>query len=110
MNVSQAAALRGDGYRGRPSPHSPSEMFQGVTVLKAVKVCVMQVLMKAGSFEKAVTHTDFLLARTGGEGPAEERSSLLRPERESEEGAGVVLPAGLSALLLLLPPGVSLRH
>lgn len=36
---SQAAALRGDGYRGTPSPHSPGEMFQGVTVLKALKVC-----------------------------------------------------------------------
>lgn len=39
VHISQAAALKGDGYRGRPSPHSPSEMFQGVTVLKAVKVC-----------------------------------------------------------------------
>ncbi|KAI3369620.1 hypothetical protein L3Q82_025330 [Scortum barcoo] len=38
VHISQAAALKGDGYRGRPSPHSPSEMFQGVTVLKAVKL------------------------------------------------------------------------
>lgn len=36
--LSNAAALKGDGYRGRPSPHSPSEMFQGVTVLKALKL------------------------------------------------------------------------
>ncbi|XP_026200507.1 prolyl 3-hydroxylase 1 [Anabas testudineus] len=36
--LSNAAALKGDGYRGRPSPHSPSETFQGVTVLKAVKL------------------------------------------------------------------------
>ncbi|XP_035767670.1 prolyl 3-hydroxylase 1 [Neolamprologus brichardi] len=36
--LSNAAALKGDGYRGRPSPHSPSEMYQGVTVLKAVKL------------------------------------------------------------------------
>lgn len=36
--LSNAAAQNGDGYRGRPSPHSPSEMFQGVTVLKAVKL------------------------------------------------------------------------
>ncbi|XP_068994791.1 prolyl 3-hydroxylase 1 [Embiotoca jacksoni] len=36
--LSNAAALKGDGYRGQPSPHSPSEMFQGVTVLKAVKL------------------------------------------------------------------------
>ncbi|XP_046881219.1 prolyl 3-hydroxylase 1 [Hypomesus transpacificus] len=36
--LSNAAALKGDGYRGRPSPHTPSEMFQGVTVLKALKL------------------------------------------------------------------------
>ncbi|XP_029007877.1 prolyl 3-hydroxylase 1 isoform X2 [Betta splendens] len=36
-SLSNAAALKGDGYRG-PSPHSPSETFQGVTVLKAVKL------------------------------------------------------------------------
>ncbi|KAM8867575.1 prolyl 3-hydroxylase 1 [Synchiropus picturatus] len=38
LRLSNAAALKGDGYRGRPSPHSPNEMFQGVTVLKAVKL------------------------------------------------------------------------
>ncbi|KAM4613849.1 prolyl 3-hydroxylase 1 [Polymixia lowei] len=36
--LSNAAAGTGDGYRGRPSPHSPNEVFQGVTVLKAVKL------------------------------------------------------------------------
>uniref|UniRef100_A0A6Q2XKU4 procollagen-proline 3-dioxygenase n=1 Tax=Esox lucius TaxID=8010 RepID=A0A6Q2XKU4_ESOLU len=36
--LSNAAALKGDGYRGRPSPHSPSESFQGVTILKAIKL------------------------------------------------------------------------
>uniref|UniRef100_A0A8C7N484 procollagen-proline 3-dioxygenase n=1 Tax=Oncorhynchus kisutch TaxID=8019 RepID=A0A8C7N484_ONCKI len=35
--LSNAAALKGDGYRGLPSPHSPSESFQGITVLKAIK-------------------------------------------------------------------------
>ncbi|KFO84262.1 Prolyl 3-hydroxylase 1, partial [Buceros rhinoceros silvestris] len=38
--VLQAAALAGDGYRGKTSPHSPSETFYGVTVLKALKVRV----------------------------------------------------------------------
>ncbi|XP_037346458.2 prolyl 3-hydroxylase 1 [Pungitius pungitius] len=38
QRLSNAAAVKGDGYRGRPSPHSPSETFQGVTVLKAVKL------------------------------------------------------------------------
>ncbi|KAM9444013.1 prolyl 3-hydroxylase 1 [Clarias gariepinus] len=36
--LSNTAAKKGDGYRGRPSPHSPSEMFQGVTILKALKL------------------------------------------------------------------------
>ncbi|XP_052329432.1 prolyl 3-hydroxylase 1-like isoform X2 [Oncorhynchus keta] len=36
--LSNAAALNGDGYQGHPSPHSPSESFQGVTVLKAIKL------------------------------------------------------------------------
>ncbi|KFR13817.1 Prolyl 3-hydroxylase 1, partial [Opisthocomus hoazin] len=33
----QAAASAGDGYRGKTSPHTPSETFYGVTVLKALK-------------------------------------------------------------------------
>ncbi|XP_029532539.1 prolyl 3-hydroxylase 1-like isoform X2 [Oncorhynchus nerka] len=36
--LSNAAALNGDGYQGHPSPHSPSESFQEVTVLKAIKL------------------------------------------------------------------------
>uniref|UniRef100_A0A8C4S5Z1 procollagen-proline 3-dioxygenase n=1 Tax=Erpetoichthys calabaricus TaxID=27687 RepID=A0A8C4S5Z1_ERPCA len=36
--LSNATALKGDGYRGKPSPHTPSESFQGVTVLKALKL------------------------------------------------------------------------
>lgn len=38
--VLQAAASAGDGYRGKTSPHTPSETFYGVTVLKALKVMV----------------------------------------------------------------------
>ncbi|XP_034441825.1 prolyl 3-hydroxylase 1 isoform X6 [Hippoglossus hippoglossus] len=38
QRLSNAAAMKGDGYRGSTSPHSPSEMFQGVTVLNAVKL------------------------------------------------------------------------
>ncbi|XP_033909331.3 prolyl 3-hydroxylase 1 [Acipenser ruthenus] len=36
--LSNAAALKGDGYRGTPSPHTPNEKFHGVTVLKALKL------------------------------------------------------------------------
>ncbi|XP_068598640.1 prolyl 3-hydroxylase 1 [Brachionichthys hirsutus] len=38
QRLSNAAALKGDGYSGKASPHSPSETFQGLTVLKAVKL------------------------------------------------------------------------
>ncbi|XP_037534475.1 prolyl 3-hydroxylase 1 [Nematolebias whitei] len=38
QRLSNVAALKGDGYSGQPSPHTPSEMFQGVSVLKAVKL------------------------------------------------------------------------
>ncbi|CAG5984671.1 unnamed protein product [Menidia menidia] len=38
QRLSNAAAQKGDGYRGQPSPHTPSESFQGVTVLRAVKL------------------------------------------------------------------------
>lgn len=30
--------LVGDGYRGKTSPHTPNEKFEGATVLKALKV------------------------------------------------------------------------
>ncbi|KAI4904854.1 hypothetical protein NFI96_018240, partial [Prochilodus magdalenae] len=36
--LSNAAAQKGDGYRGQPNPHSASETFQGVTVLKALQL------------------------------------------------------------------------
>ncbi|XP_069775217.1 prolyl 3-hydroxylase 1 [Narcine bancroftii] len=36
--LSNAAASMGDGYHGKPSPHTPNERFQGVTVLKALKL------------------------------------------------------------------------
>uniref|UniRef100_UPI00398EB076 prolyl 3-hydroxylase 1 n=1 Tax=Pristiophorus japonicus TaxID=55135 RepID=UPI00398EB076 len=36
--LSNAAASMGDGYQGKLSPHTPNERFQGVTVLKALKL------------------------------------------------------------------------
>ncbi|XP_077644342.1 prolyl 3-hydroxylase 1 isoform X2 [Lonchura striata] len=38
QRLTNAAALAGDGYRGKTSPHTPSETFYGVTVLKALKL------------------------------------------------------------------------
>ncbi|XP_064028431.1 prolyl 3-hydroxylase 1 isoform X2 [Pogoniulus pusillus] len=37
-SLTSAAASAGDGYRGKTSPHTPSETFYGVTVLKALKL------------------------------------------------------------------------
>nr|XP_020504778.1 prolyl 3-hydroxylase 3 [Labrus bergylta] len=38
MQLASAAALAGDGYQGRRSPHTPHETFEGLTVLRAVKL------------------------------------------------------------------------
>uniref|UniRef100_A0A8C3T0E7 procollagen-proline 3-dioxygenase n=1 Tax=Chelydra serpentina TaxID=8475 RepID=A0A8C3T0E7_CHESE len=38
QKLTNAAASAGDGYRGKTSPHSPSETFYGVTVYKALKL------------------------------------------------------------------------
>ncbi|CAH2247964.1 prolyl 3-hydroxylase 2 [Pelobates cultripes] len=36
-NVANMITLAGDGYRGKTSPHTPNEKFEGATVLKALK-------------------------------------------------------------------------
>ncbi|XP_062321718.1 prolyl 3-hydroxylase 3 [Osmerus eperlanus] len=38
LNLATVAASVGDGYRGRRSPHTPHEKFEGLTVLRAVKL------------------------------------------------------------------------
>ncbi|TNN54529.1 Prolyl 3-hydroxylase 3 [Liparis tanakae] len=38
LQLATAAASVGDGYRGRRSPHTPHETFEGLTVLRAVKL------------------------------------------------------------------------
>ncbi|KAF7670102.1 hypothetical protein LDENG_00049890 [Lucifuga dentata] len=38
LQLATAAASAGDGYRGRRSPHTPHETFEGLTVLRAVKL------------------------------------------------------------------------
>lgn len=42
----QIAASLGDGYKGRRSPHTPHEKFEGLTVLRAFKVKTNCVFMK----------------------------------------------------------------
>ncbi|KAM3872863.1 prolyl 3-hydroxylase 3 [Diretmus argenteus] len=38
VQLATTAASAGDGYRGRQSPHTPHEKFEGLTVLRAVKL------------------------------------------------------------------------
>ncbi|XP_029359828.1 prolyl 3-hydroxylase 3 [Echeneis naucrates] len=38
LQLATAAASAGDGYRGRRSPHTPHETFEGLTVLRALKL------------------------------------------------------------------------
>uniref|UniRef100_A0A669E6U2 procollagen-proline 3-dioxygenase n=1 Tax=Oreochromis niloticus TaxID=8128 RepID=A0A669E6U2_ORENI len=38
LQLASVAGSLGDGYRGRRSPHTPHETFEGLTVLRAVKV------------------------------------------------------------------------
>ncbi|KAG1947792.1 prolyl 3-hydroxylase 3 [Pimephales promelas] len=38
MQLAAAAASVGDGYQGRRSPHTPHEKFEGLTVLRALKL------------------------------------------------------------------------
>ncbi|XP_075058400.1 prolyl 3-hydroxylase 2 [Mixophyes fleayi] len=37
QGVANTVMLAGDGYRGKTSPHTPNERFEGATVLKALK-------------------------------------------------------------------------
>lgn len=38
LQLATVAASAGDGYKGRRSPHTPHETFEGLTVLRAVKL------------------------------------------------------------------------
>nr|XP_019948520.1 PREDICTED: prolyl 3-hydroxylase 3 [Paralichthys olivaceus] len=38
LQLAASAASAGDGYRGRRSPHTPHETFEGLTVLRALKL------------------------------------------------------------------------
>ncbi|MBN3299691.1 P3H3 hydroxylase, partial [Amia calva] len=38
LGLATAAVSSGDGYRGRRSPHTPHEKFQGLTVLRALRL------------------------------------------------------------------------
>ncbi|KAM7383273.1 hypothetical protein PAMP_002940 [Pampus punctatissimus] len=57
MQLATAAASAGDGYRGRRSPHTPHETFEGLTILRALKL----------SQDGMVNHSDVRLLHELGE-------------------------------------------
>uniref|UniRef100_A0A672HH12 procollagen-proline 3-dioxygenase n=1 Tax=Salarias fasciatus TaxID=181472 RepID=A0A672HH12_SALFA len=94
------AASVGDGYRGRRSPHTPHETFEGLTVLRAVKVgeeeglvnqSDAQLLHELGERVRVLLHSYFrspsalfisfthLVCRTAVEGEQEGRLDLSHP-------------------------------
>ena len=46
----QAVTMAGDGYRGKMSPHTPNERFEGATVLKTLLVggAIIRFLTRGG--------------------------------------------------------------
>ncbi|KAJ0066369.1 hypothetical protein NL108_011162, partial [Boleophthalmus pectinirostris] len=57
LQLASAAGSVGDGYRGRRSPHTPHETFEGLTVLRAAKL----------GQDGLVNHTDAKLLHELGE-------------------------------------------
>ncbi|MGH0127689.1 UNVERIFIED_CONTAM: hypothetical protein FKN15_021519 [Acipenser sinensis] len=57
LRLAKAAAASGDGYRGRRSPHTPHEKFDGLTVLRALRL----------SQEGSVSQSDVRLFFDAGE-------------------------------------------
>ncbi|EOB05081.1 Prolyl 3-hydroxylase 1, partial [Anas platyrhynchos] len=87
QRLTNAAASAGDGYRGKTSPHTPSETFYAEP---------MSCLPPA--------------AGPGGQGSPAECPPLLQRDREGAAHDGVLLPPGGPTPLLLLPPGVPHSH
>lgn len=55
----QAVTVAGDGYRGRMSPHTPNEKFEGATVLKTLQVHIL--LARETCFKKKTKKTAALI-------------------------------------------------
>lgn len=73
--------LAGDGYRGKTSPHTPNERFEGATVLKALKVQLPSPTLLPCPPSQLVHGVDclsrFLLAQYGYEGRVPLKSARL---------------------------------
>ncbi|XP_008321019.1 prolyl 3-hydroxylase 3 [Cynoglossus semilaevis] len=99
LQLATAAASAGDGYRGRRSPHTPHETFEGLTVLRAVKLAQdglvnqsdAKLLHELGERVRVLLHSYFrspsdlhvsfthLVCRNAVPGDQEGRSDLSHP-------------------------------
>ncbi|XP_065117233.1 prolyl 3-hydroxylase 3 [Paramisgurnus dabryanus] len=99
MQLASVAASMGDGYRGRRSPHTPHEKFEGLTVLRALKLAQdglvnqsdARLLHQIGETVRVLMHSYFrshsdlyfsythLVCRSAISGHQEGRSDLSHP-------------------------------
>ncbi|XP_072250096.1 prolyl 3-hydroxylase 3 [Leuresthes tenuis] len=99
LQLAAVAASLGDGYRGRRSPHTPHETFEGLTVLRAVKLAQdslvnqsdTRLLHELGERARVLLHSYFrspsglfisfthLVCRTAIAGDQEGRLDLSHP-------------------------------
>ncbi|KAL8202775.1 UNVERIFIED_CONTAM: hypothetical protein K2H54_025138 [Gekko kuhli] len=99
LRLAKAASGSGDGYRGRRSPHTPHERFEGLTVLKALQLAEegtvnwrdAKLLLQASEKSREIVESYFtpekklyfsfthLVCRTAAEGEQEGRMDLSHP-------------------------------
>ncbi|XP_028910377.1 prolyl 3-hydroxylase 3 isoform X2 [Ornithorhynchus anatinus] len=99
LQLAQDAAGVGDGYRGRRSPHTPHERFEGLTVLRAAQLAEAgttgrrgpRLLLTASERVRALTEAYFspgfplhlsfthLVCRSAIKGEQEQRMDLSHP-------------------------------
>ncbi|KAM6469179.1 prolyl 3-hydroxylase 3 [Liasis olivaceus] len=99
LRLSKVAGGTGDGYRGRRSPHTPHEQFEGLTVTKALQLAEestmnwkdVKLLLQASEKSRKIVESYFtpgknlyfsfthLVCRTATEGEQEGRMDLSHP-------------------------------
>ncbi|XP_026542029.1 prolyl 3-hydroxylase 3 [Notechis scutatus] len=99
LRLSKAAGGTGDGYRGRRSPHTPHERFEGLTVTKALQLAEessmnwkdTKLLLQASEKSRKIVESYFtpgknlyfsfthLVCRTAADGEQEGRMDLSHP-------------------------------
>ncbi|NXA41904.1 P3H3 hydroxylase, partial [Eudromia elegans] len=99
LRLTKAAGGTGDGFRGRRSPHTPHERFEGLTVLKAMQLAQngdvdwkdAELLLQASEKSRKIIESYFtpgkklhfsfthLVCRTAVEGEQEGRMDLSHP-------------------------------